>query len=274
MTELIDAWPIIPALMAAGAVAGLLAGLLGIGGGIVIVPVLYFILPAFGVSAASAMTVATATSLAIIVPTAISSSRAHFKRGNVDFEILSYWGGFVLVSAVAGRLIASHISGHVLTIIFSVLSLYIAINMTFRANSAAMFSSLPGKVGQAVMASIVGGISVMIGIGGGTIAGPMMMACNVKPHRAVGTSSAFGLIIAVTGVLTLMVISRTPADAPFGTWHSINLPAFFVIIPLTILFAPLGAKLGAKLDPRQIKKVFALLMLITGTRMLVQALTG
>ncbi len=270
MTELLEAWPIAIALMGAGVLAGLLAGLLGVGGGIVIVPVLYFLFQSFDVSAASAMAIATATSLATIVPTAISSIRAHFKKGNVDVELLKFWGGIILCAAVGGSLLASQISGNFLTWMFGIIAVLISFNMLFRANAPALFANLPNKPGQALMATSVGGLSVMIGIGGGTIGVPLLTSFNVAAHRAVGTAAAFGLLIALPGVLTLLVVGETPLDAPVGTWNLVNIPAFAFIIPLTVLFAPIGAKIGSRLDGVQLKKAFAVALFFTGTRMLIQ----
>ncbi len=270
MTELLNAWPIGVALIATGMFAGILAGLLGVGGGIVIVPVLYFLLQGFGVSAASAMAIATATSLATIVPTAISSIRAHHRKGNVDVELLKFWGGIILVAAIGGSLLASSVSGNFLTWMFGIIALLVSLNMLFRSGAPALFNQLPGKFGQAMMATSVGGLSVMIGIGGGTIGVPLLTSFNVAAHRAVGTAAAFGLLIALPGVLTLLVVGETPIDAPIGTWGLVNIPAFLFIIPLTILFAPVGAKIGAKLNPQQLKKAFAIVLFFTGARMLIQ----
>lgn len=111
----------------------------------------------------------------------------------------------------------------------------------------------------------------MIGIGGGTIGVPLLTACNFPAHRAVGTAAAFGLLIALPGVITLMLVGVEPADAPVGNWGLINIPAFLLIIPLTILFAPVGVRIGAVLNQVQLKKAFAVVLAITGIRMLMQA---
>lgn len=274
MSELINAWPIALALTGTGILAGILAGLLGVGGGIVIVPVLYFLLQGFGVSPASAMAIATATSLAIIVPTALSSVRAHYRKGNVDTGLLTFWGGLILLAAIGGSLLASQVSGTFLTWMFAVIALLVSINMLFRSGAPALFPALPGKPGQALMATSVGGLSVMIGIGGGTIGVPLLTSFNVSAHRAVGTAAAFGLLIALPGALTLMMVGETPVDAPVGTWRLISLPAFALIVPLTVLFAPVGARLAAKLNAKELKKAFAVVLFFTGFRMLVQAAGG
>ncbi|MEO9653539.1 sulfite exporter TauE/SafE family protein [Marinomonas sp.] len=270
MNEILAAWPIIIALVITGVFAGLLAGLLGVGGGIVIVPVLYFLLQPFNVSPESAIAIATATSLATIVPTSISSIRAHYIKGNVDIDILKSWGGFVLIFAILGSLVASNVPGNILTLLFAIIAIAVSINMLFRAGAPALFSKLPGKLGQSIMASGVGGLSVMIGIGGGTIGVPLLTLFNVAAHKAVGTAAAFGLLIALPGVVTLLTVGGSRIDAPIGTIGLVNLPAFLLIIPLTIIFAPIGAKIGNKLNAAQLKKAFGIVLFITGVRMLLQ----
>lgn len=272
MLEIINQWPIIAALIATGIFAGILAGLFGVGGGIVIVPVLYFLLQGFSVSPESAMMIATATSLATIVPTSISSIRSHHLKGNIDVALVQFWAPAILVMAVVGSYLAHSIQGSALVIMFACIAILVSLNMLFRAGAPALVNHLPGKFGQAIMASVVGGLSVMIGIGGGTIGVPMLNAFNVRAHVAVGTAAVFGLLIAFPGVITLLSIGTMPTDAPLGTWGLVNLPAFFIIIPLTILFAPIGVKIGSKLDQKQLKRAFAIVLMITGIRMLIQTL--
>ncbi|REL32313.1 sulfite exporter TauE/SafE family protein [Thalassotalea euphylliae] len=272
LNELANQWPIMIALVATGIFAGLLAGLFGVGGGIVIVPVLYFLLQGFGVSAESAMMIATATSLATIVPTSVSSIRSHYAKGNVDLDIVKYWTGFILAMAIVGSLFAHYVQGQALTVMFAAIAIMVSLNMLFRAGAPALKNELPGRFGQGIMASTVGGLSVMIGIGGGTIGVPLLSAFNVRAHVAVGTAAVFGLIIALPGVLTLLAVAQTPMDAPLGTFGLVNIPAFLLIIPLTILCAPIGVKLGSKLEPKQLKRAFAVVLMLTGIRMLMQAL--
>ncbi|MBQ4832912.1 sulfite exporter TauE/SafE family protein [Pseudoalteromonas sp. MMG010] len=272
MSELINQWPIVVALIATGIFAGILAGLFGVGGGIVIVPVLYFLLQGFGVSPESAMMIATATSLATIVPTSLSSIRSHHSKGNIDLALIKLWAPFILIMAIIGSFVAHSVRGNALVLMFACIAILVSLNMLFRAGSPALVSQLPGKLGQAIMASIVGGFSVMIGIGGGTIGVPLLSAFNVRAHVAVGTAAVFGLLIALPGVITLLSIGTTPNDAPIGTWGLVNIPAFLLIIPLTILFAPLGVKIGSKLDQKQLKRAFAVVLMLTGIRMLTQTL--
>ena len=258
------------ALVATGIFAGILAGLLGVGGGIVIVPVLFFLFQSFGVSADSAMLVATATSLATIVPTSISSIRSHHKKGNVDAELLKRWALFILIGVLVGSWLVTRVEGTLLTMLFGVIATLSALNMLFRTNKSALFQQLPNKQGQAIMGSSVGFFSAMVGIGGGTISVPLLTLYNYPAHKAVGTAAAIGLIISLPGALTMLALGSTPIDAPVGTFGLVNLVGFICIVPLTVLFAPVGASLAAKLDAGKLKKVFAVVLLLTGLRMLLQ----
>lgn len=264
--------PIALALVAAGALAGILAGLLGVGGGIVIVPVLYTVFTSIGISPATAMSIATATSLPTIVPTSISSARAHQRRGNVDPVLVRTWAVPLPVGVVAGSLVAVSTRGTLLSIVFGTLAVLVALNMLLRAKAPPLRPALPGFAGQSVMASTVGFFSVLMGVGAGTLGVPMMTSCNVPPHRAVGTASLFGLFIALPASVILLTTGVTPPDAPPGTYGLVNLPGFAVVLPTTILLAPYGVKIGARLDPVRLKQVFACFLVLVGLRMLWQSL--
>lgn len=262
--------PIVLALVATGVFAGILAGLLGVGGGIVIVPVLYFVFQSLGISPESAMAVATGTSLSTIIPTSISSIRSHNAKGNVDWQLLKAWAPFMIAGVLVGSYLVTIFDGTVFSTLFGVIAVLVAMNMLFRANAKALVQQLPGKIGQSVLASVIGFFSVMIGIGGGTLGVPTLTSFNVAAHRAVGTAAAFGLLIAVPGALMMLITARTPMDAPDFTFGFVNLIGFAAIVPLTVLFAPVGANLGAKLDAAMLKKVFAVVLGVTGVRMLLQ----
>ena len=258
------------ALIATGIFAGILAGLLGVGGGIVIVPVLFFLFQGFGVSPESAMVIATATSLATIVPTSMSSIRSHSQKGNVDFDLLKRWAVFILMGVLLGSWLVTRIDGSMLTVLFGVIAVLAALNMLFRTGKSALYQKLPGRVGQGIMGTSVGFFSSMVGIGGGTISVPLLTLYNYPAHKAVGTAAAIGLIISLPGALTMLTLGTTPADAPVGTFGFVNVFGFLCIVPLTVLFAPVGASLAAKLDAGKLKKIFAVVLLITGLRMLGQ----
>lgn len=272
MNEFLTQWlPTIIAMIITGAIAGILAGLLGVGGGIVIVPVLYFVLQAAGVSAATAMLVATATSLLTIVPTSISSIRAHDKRGNVDWLLVKRWWPYMLTGVVLGTSFALHATGTAASAVFGIVALLVAVNMLFRAKAAPIAQQLPGIKGQGLIAGSIGFFSVIMGVGGGTVGVPLLTACNYSPHRAVGTASVFGMLIALPGSAA-MLFANTPADAPQGMIGMVNWPGFLCIAPLTVLLAPAGAWVGSKLNSLMLKRVFAIFLFISGGRMLMQVL--
>lgn len=257
-------------LVATGIFAGILAGLLGVGGGIVIVPVLFFLFQSFGVSPESAILVATATSLATIVPTSISSIRSHHKKGNVDFSLLKRWAPFILIGVLSGSWLVTKVDGTWITMLFGFIATLSALNMLFRTGKSALFEQLPGQAGQSIMGSCIGFFSSMIGIGGGTISVPLLTIYNYPAHKAVGTAAAIGLIISLPGALTMLILGSTPSDAPVGTLGLVNLIGFFCIMPLTVFFAPVGVAIASKLDAAKLKRVFSVVLLITGTRMLIQ----
>lgn len=270
MDQIIAQWPTIVALAGTGVFAGLLAGLLGVGGGIVIVPVLFFLFQGFGVSAASAMVIATGTSLATIIPTSISSIRSHHRKGNVDIALLKAWVPFILVGVLLGSYLVTIVNGHWLSMLFGIIATLAALNMLLRTDKAAVVDGLPGRVGQSAMAGSIGLFSSMVGIGGGTMAVPMLTFCNYPAHRAVGTAAAIGLLISLPGAATLLLFGTTPADAPVGTFGLVNLIGFICIVPLTVIFAPIGASIAHRLNAKALKKAFAVVLLITGLRMLAQ----
>jgi uncharacterized membrane protein YfcA len=262
---------IVLALAVTGIVAGLLAGLLGVGGGIVIVPVLFFLLQANEVSADSAMLIATATSLATMIPTSLSSIRAHWQKGNVDWLLLKGWSAFIVSGVLLGSWLVTRLDGRWLTLLFGMIATLAALNMLFRSGKPALFPQLPGRAAQGIMAGSIGLCSSMVGIGGGTLSVPLLTLYNYPAHRAVGTAAAIGLLIALPGASTMLLLGQTPADAPIGTLGLVNLLGFCCIVPLTVLCAPIGAALGARLDGALLKKIFALVLLFTGIRMLGQA---
>ncbi|WP_375753940.1 sulfite exporter TauE/SafE family protein [Vibrio sp. HN007] len=272
MEQIINFLPVVFALLATGVVAGILAGLLGVGGGIVIVPVLYYLFQYFGVSPVSAMLIATATSLATIVPTSVSSIRAHHQNSNVDWDLLKWLGPFVVGGVVAGSLLVTKVGGPWLTGMFGVIATLSAFNMLFRGNAAPLAQELPSKPGQGVIGSSIGCLSVMIGIGGGTLTVPTLTAFNYPAHKAVGTAAAVGLLIALPGVATMLLAGQAPVDAPVGNIGMVNWLGFAFIVPLTVAFSPVGARIGKKLDSKKLKKVFAVVLAFTGIRMLLQTL--
>ena len=136
---------------------------------------------------------------------------------------------------------------------FGIIATLSALNMLFRTGKSAAFEKLPGRIGQTIMGTSIGFFSSMVGIGGGTISVPLLTLYNYPAHKAVGTAAAIGLIISLPGALTMLTM-ETPSDAPVGTFGLVNLIGFISIVPLTVLFAPFGASLAAKLNAKKLKE--------------------
>ena len=259
-------------MLAAGAVGGILAGLLGIGGGIVIVPAMEVALTWFGVDEAIRMHVAVATSLATIIPTSIASSWAHHLRRSVDLELARRWTAFVLIGALAGTIIASQVHSRFLAALFGLMTLVIAIKMALPLDGRTLARTVPrGPLMTAVPIGI-GGISSMMGIGGGTFSVAVLTLCNQPIHRAVGTAALFGLAISLPGTLGFVVAGWDDPRVPPGSLGYVNLIGFALIAPATVLMAPVGAAIAHRLPQRRLSLLFALFLTIVSVRMFWRAL--
>ncbi len=263
---------IIGVILAAG-LGGLLAGLLGVGGGIVIVPVLFWVFTFLDFDPMLAMPVAVATSLATIIATAFSSARAHHKRGAVDMALVKRWGPWMAAGALLGGAVAGLVDAGALMLVFGLVGLAVSVNLA-RTNTLVLAPELPkGKAGQPALAGAIGTVSAMMGIGGGTLGVPILTAFSVPVHRAVGTASAFGLIIGIPAVISLIVAGLRVEGLPPLSLGYVNLVAAAIIVPISTFMAPRGAKLAHALDPKWVKRAFAVFLTITSLRMLWTALT-
>lgn len=260
------------ALLASGAMAGLLAGLFGIGGGVVIVPALFSVLTAFGYPPELAMHVASGTSLATILPTALSSARAHHKHSAVDTKALRDLAPSTALAAFLGAFVANGLGGHFLILLFAVFAGVIALLMLRGQKGFALVKGMPTRHGLHVMGGSIGLLSAMLGIGGGTMSVPTLAACGFKMTRAVGTGSAMGLFISLPGALGFMLTGWGVQGLPPYSLGYINLLAVVVIAPLSVLFAPLGAKLAHKLPELWLRRGFACFLLFVSVRMALKAL--
>jgi len=263
---------VLAALAATGCFAGVLAGLLGVGGGIVIVPVLYFLFQTFGASADVSMFVAVGTSLATIIATSISSVRSHHKKGAVDWPLLKKWAPGVVIGVIAGTVLASFLEGQVLTVMFSILAFVVALRMLLSKNGAHFADGLPGQPLEFVFAFIIGSLSVMVGIGGGSISVPILSAYNYPMRKAVASAAGIGLVIAVPGALGFVVAGWGAPGLPVGSLGYVNLLGFGLIVPMTVLCAPVGAKIAHSVNPLYLRKGFAVFLLLTSTKMMYGAL--
>lgn len=266
--------PMLAALVAAGGMAGLLAGLLGIGGGIIMVPVLFHVFEAFGIDPGVAMHVAVATSLATIAPTALSSARAHHRRGGVDPGLLRAWAPWLVAGAVAGVVFASLVRGGVLAGIFGAVALFVAFNMATSGETRAVWRRLPGGWGDRGIAGMIGAIAATVGIGGGALSVPILSACSYPMRRAVGTSAAIGLLIAIPGAIAFAISGWDVAGRPPLSLGYVNLLGLAALVPATVLAAPWGVRLAHAVRPLWLKRIFAVFLAITAVRMLARAFSG
>jgi len=258
---------LLPVLLGAGLLAGCLAGLLGVGGGLIIVPVLFETFLLQGVPKASAMLLATGTSLAVIVPTAMSSSLSHRRRGNVDTDILIRWLPGMLFAVLLGAWLAPLVPVAPLIALFATFALAVACYKLFWRGAPARYSTLPGVASQTLLAAVIGFLCVMLGVGAGTLGVAVLTLFSVPMHRAVGTSAVLGLVIAGPGVLVALM-HATPAGAPPYSVGHVSVPAFVCIAPLAVIAAPWGVRIGAKLSAIRLQQLFAGFLLLVGLRML------
>ena len=264
---LTEALPLIAAMIATGLVAGVVAGLLGVGGGIVVVPILEYALGYVGVAEQWRMHVAVATSLATIIPTSISSSRAHHRRGAVDWPLARAWGPAMLAGSVVGSLLAVRTPPATLTAIFGCVALLAAFKMFLTLDQLRLAARTPrGPVGSAI-AGAIGLVSSMMGIGGGTLSVPSMSMTGEDIHRSVGTAAFFGLLISLPGTLGYM-FAQPGAQLPPFTVGLVSLIGFALIAPGSMLAAPLGARLAHALPKRALSQLFGVFLLVVALRML------
>lgn len=268
---MMDLLPLALTMLATGAIGGLLAGLLGVGGGIVIVPVLDVALAGLGVDPAIRMHVAVATSLATIIPTSLSSARAHNKKGAVDFVLIRSWGPYILLGAIVGSWIASNVDSSVLSLVFGLVALVVAAKMLLPWGNLVLAQSTPGGIPGTLPPLGIGGFSTMMGIGGGTLSVPVLTLFNHPIHRAVGTAALFGLLISVPGTLAYIITGWGDPRLPPGSLGYVNLLGLLFIAPTTVLVAPWGARLAHLLTKRQLGLAFGVFLLIVSCRMLYRA---
>ncbi|MGY6632645.1 MAG: sulfite exporter TauE/SafE family protein [Alkalilacustris sp.] len=255
-----------------GALAGVLSGLLGVGGGIVIVPVLFWVFTLLGLAPGLAMQLAVGSSLLAVAVTATSAARAHHRRGSLDVALARRWAPWTAVGGVAGGTLAGIVSGEVLMAVFGAVALMVAWSFA-RPRPAALASELPLRTGvQPAMAAGVGTLSGVMGLGAGTLGVPLLTAFSVPVHRAVGTASALGVAVGLPAALAMVVAGWSTPDRPPLSLGYINLVAVGLILPLSVLCAPLGSRIAHALDPIWIRRAFALFLAVTSARMLLSAL--
>jgi uncharacterized protein len=261
---------ILLAYLAVGMIAGVLAGLFGIGGGLVIVPMVVFCLTWQGVPPEYIMHLALGTSMASIIFTSVSSFWAHHKRGAVQWVVVRRIVPGILLGTFLGTCVAARLSSNFLKIFFVLFLYYVAVQMLID-RKAKSSRDLPGQLGMFGVGSTIGVVSSLVGIGGGTLSVPFMMWCNLAVHQAIGTSAAIGFPIAIAGTIGYLVNGLQVTGLPEYSSGYIYLPALAGIVSASVLTAPLGVGLAHSLPVARLKRLFAMLLIIVGTRMLIGA---
>jgi uncharacterized membrane protein YfcA len=248
-----------------GAVAGVLAGLLGVGGGLVIVPALTYLFEAQGMPAEATLHLALGTSLASILFTSVSSVRAHQQHGAVDWSIVWRIAPGILAGTYAGSWVAAQLSTGVLKGVFALFLVAVAVQLSTGARPAPS-RTMPQAAGTSGVGVLIGAVSGLVGIGGGSLSVPFMIWCNVEIRRAIGTSAAIGFPIALAGTVGYVAHGLGAASVP-GAAGYVYLPALAGVALLSVLTAPLGARLAHRLEPGRVKRIFGLFLIVMSLRM-------
>lgn len=266
--------PFLTVLVIAGLVAGLLAGVFGIGGGAVLVPVFYQMFGELGVDESVRMHLSVGTSLAIVVPTSLRSFTSHLKRGDVDRDLLRAWVVAVPVGVIFASLITAFISGAGLRIIFAIIVVVVGFKLLFAKDSWRLGDELPGNPAISLIGGVIGFFSTFMGIGGGVINNTFMTLFGRPLHQAVSTSSGVGVLISLPGVIGY-VLAGMWAESQAGTQGMgvpaltigfVNFATVFLIIPITLIVTPFGVKAAHALSRRQLEIMFGIFMFLVAGR--------
>jgi uncharacterized protein len=254
-------------LVVAGAFTGILAGLFGVGGGAVIVPVLYEIFRVIGVPEDVRMPLCVGTSLAIIIPTSIRSFNAHRAKGLVDLDILKIWAVPVVLGVVAGSYIARFAPPDLFKIVFVFVAVASALRLLFASDRWQLGTEIPGKVLMSVYGAVIGVLSALMGIGGGQLSSLFMTFYGRPIHQAVATSSGLGVLISIPGALGFIYAGWPKmAVLPPLSLGYVSLIGFILFIPTSIWTAPIGARLAHRLSKRRLEVTFGIFLLVVATR--------
>jgi uncharacterized membrane protein YfcA len=264
---------LIVALAATGAFAGLIAGLFGIGGGVVMVPAMFYAFQFLGYGAERGMHVAVATSLAVIVATSLRSVSAHAKRGAVDFQLLRTWSPWIVLGALIGAVLAHQMSGRALTGVFGGMAILLSLQFFFGRPDFKLAEDMPGGLPRAGLGGLIGVLSAIIGIGGGVFGVTLMTLCGKTIHRAVATAAGFGVAIGAPGAIGHVINGWGHADVPMSIGY-VNVPGFLLLASSAFFVAPLGAKLAHSLPEKTLKRLFAVGLAVIGVLLISEAVRG
>ena len=279
MADVAQYVPLIVTLLGVGGLAGLSAGLFGIGGGAVMVPALFFAFNALGVSQDVVMHSAIATSSAIIIVNAIRSTLSHHKHGAVDWDLLwpknpffsyAFWIG--LGAFLAAIWLAPRLSGQVLTVLFAGVASLVALQFIFGRPDWKLRETVPGGMARPIVGGSVGVLSSLMGIGGGSLTVPLMSICGVPIHRAVATASGFGFAIALPATLGFIISGIGAQGRPAFSLGYVNAMGFVLIASIAFLTIPIGAKLAHSMSQKKLKMIFGVCLLFVAINMARKAL--
>ena len=257
----------------AAAVAGFMAGLLGVGGGIIIVPALYYAFTVLDFELVTRMHLAVGTSLAIIIPTSIISTKTHMEYDAVDFKMVKSFGLFILIGVVLGTFLAVNLKTPALVLFFSIFAFMVGLFFIFLREKLVENPKTISDIVKNISGVVIGFISIPLGIGGGSLMVPFMRTFGYDIRKSIGTAAAVGFLIAISGTITMIIGGKiiNNINTPFSVGY-INLLGFAVFVPVTMIMARLGAKAVYKINKKLLSKIFGTFLLIVSVRSFIEYL--
>ena len=261
-------------LAVAAAGAGFMAGLLGVGGGIVMVPALYYAFTDLDFDIVTRMHLSVGTSLAIIIPTSIISTMTHKEYDAVDFKMVKSFGVFILAGVIGGTFLAVNLKTPALVLFFSIFALMVGLFFIFLREKLVDNPKLISAIVKNISGVIIGFISVPLGIGGGSLMVPFMRTFGYDIRKSIGTAAAVGFLIAVTGTITMITGGKIidNVNTPYSVGY-INLLGFAVFVPVTMVMARIGAKVVHKIDKKLLSKIFGIFLILVSIRSFIEYLS-
>ena len=254
-------------LSLAASVAGFMAGLLGVGGGIIIVPALYYAFTVLDFDIVTRMHLSVGTSLAIIIPTSIISTKTHMEYDAVDFKLIKSFGIFILFGVIGGTFLAVNLKTPAFVLFFSVMAFIVGLFFIFFREQLLKNPKMISDSAKNISGVIIGFISVLLGIGGGSLMVPFMRTFGYDIRRSIGTAAGVGFLIAVFGTITMItggnIMDNINTPYSFGY---VNLIGFLVFVPVTMIMARVGAKAVYKIDKNILSKIFGIFLIIVSVR--------
>jgi len=260
-------------LALAAAVAGFMAGLLGVGGGIIMVPALYYAFTVLDFDILTRMHLSVGTSLAIIIPTSIISTKTHMEYDAVDFKMVKSFGVFILIGVILGTFLAVNLKTPPLVLFFSIFAFLVGLFFIFLREKLVENPKTISIIVKNISGIIIGFISIPLGIGGGSLMVPFMRTFGYDIRKSIGTAAAIGFLISVSGAITMIIGGKiiNNVNTPFSIGY-INLLGFIVFVPVTMVMARIGAKVVYKIDKKLLSKVFGAFLLIVSARSFIEYL--